>query len=222
MSARPWITLAVLVGITFAVHGTAEARKGTFVKGETIEWLGTPKGPLADKAQATLGGGGQVSFGFKYSYIGLGPAPLWTYDGNFVVYNSVGGNVSQYIVLTDDEIRELNGGSIPKKPFLYRVPIGLVIFPSMILAGLAWFFVWRPLKARREARRVDDAAKDARYVQALRMTEPVEYRDEDGDLVTAPRHSHKEAVDWLVSQGIPRAQAEATYSALEERRDGDD
>lgn len=222
MSARPWFTLAVLVGITFAAYGTAEARKGTFVKGETIEVLDMPTGPLVDKARATLGGGGQVYFGFKYSYIGLGPAPVWTYDGNFVMYNSAGGNVSQYIVLTDDEIRALNGGKIPKKPFLYRVPIGLIIFPSMILAGLAWFFVWRPLRARREARGVDDAAKDARYLHALRMTEPQEQRDEDGDPFTAPRHSHQEAVDWLVSQGIPRAQAEATYSALEERRDGAD
>jgi hypothetical protein len=220
--SRPWIALAVLAGITFAAQGTAEAGKGGFAVGETIEHLDLPKGPLADKAREAFGGGGEVQFGFKYSYFGIGAAPLWTYDGNFVLYNSAGGNVSQYIVLTDDEIRQLNGGKIPTKPFLYRVPIGLIIFPTLILAGLLWYFVWRPLKKRKQARGADDAARDPRYAQALRMTEPVEHRDEDGDLVTAPRHSHAEAIDWLVAQGIPRAKAEANYSALEERRDGAD
>jgi hypothetical protein len=218
MQRATWVALLVIA----ALSGTAEAKKSSgFMTGETIESLDMPTGALAEKARAALGGGGVVSFGFKYSYVGFGTAPLWTYDGNFVIYNSAGGNVSQYIVLTDDEIKQFNNGTIPSKPFLYRVPIGLIIFPALLVGAGVAYLMWRR-RQKRAKREADTAGGDPRYVQALRMTEPVEHRDEDGDLVTAPRHSHEDAVNWLVAQGIPRDKAEANYSALADKRDGAD
>ena len=212
-----WMVLAsIAVGLGLTSPAHASSRAGT-LKGEKIEHIALAKGRLAEEARSVLGGG-TIELGFKYSYL-LRQAPIWTWDGNFVLYNSAGGNTKQYIVLTDDQIKELHGGTIPSKPFLYRFPVGLILFPLMIAIGLGYYFVVRPIKARRRAKGVAAASADPRYARALAMTAPVTYRDEDGDLVTAPKHSAMDAVNWLVAQGIPREEAQATYSALEDQRD---
>ncbi len=108
---------------------------------------------------------------------------------------------------------------MPSKPFVYRFPVGLILLAIGIPIALFSVFVLGPMKERRLKKAVVKAASNPHYMHALKMTEWVETRDEDGDIDRFRKHEPVEAIDYLVSKGISRDKARAVYRALADERD---
>jgi hypothetical protein len=107
--------------------------------------------------------GGPTAVGFKYSYVAaVGLLDFWTWDGEFCGYE--GG----FQRIDRAEAARLLG--IPQaelgKPFLYRFPLGLIIFVPLIIYGIAVGWLQRKGFTGRQLSRRNYRARSAPVVAA--------------------------------------------------------
>jgi hypothetical protein len=164
--------------------------------------------------------------GFHYRYFGVFWLDLWTWDGNWCLYQG-----DRYWTLEKGQAALLLGKpeSDLSKPFLYTFPLGLLILvPLMVLGAAASIF------DRAKPNPAAEILKDERYQRALVLFHEQMNRD---DAPAAPegatqtdvpppaaadeaRRQQKiaaafeAAVTSLTSQGIERGEAEEKLSLL--------
>jgi hypothetical protein len=113
----------IAAALVVALAGTADAGRGVIVitSGDDVFHIRD-----LDAATATEVGYGKL--GYHYDYFGVFWLDLWRSGGEFCVYR---GN--EYVVLTDDQLEELGGASVPWK---YHLPPGLLAFVALIAMGI--------------------------------------------------------------------------------------
>ena len=130
----------LLIGLAFAVGlltpDDAHARRRGFVlitHGETIQHVEeVPDDKYAVAEQMT---GANVRVGYRYSSFGLFFLDIWTWDGEFVLYQG-----SDYWELDEETCDELLGKSLAdlEQPWVYRYPpLLVVLFAGGLLLGLS-------------------------------------------------------------------------------------
>jgi hypothetical protein len=141
----------------FALLSPAEASAAGIVLvtwGETISHVGKAT-PQAEQTQ------GIRQVGFKYGYFGVFWIDLWTHGGTYCVYEG-----KRYDPVSPAEAARLLGKSEDQlsTPFLYRFPLGLLIFGPLIVLGI--------IVAAVDKGKGDETVllfQDARYQKALEI-----------------------------------------------------
>jgi len=142
-------TAAAVVVAAIVVWPAASAAQGRFVvsQREEIRRVGTIKdrdvaAALGERLKGVEGfveaaerarlGGLYAAVGFKYQQTVVG-FPLWTSGGGYCVF--LGG---RYVEIPKSRAAELLGLSEAdvRPPFEYRVPLGLIAYPGLIIIGV--------------------------------------------------------------------------------------
>jgi hypothetical protein len=209
----------------------ASAKFFLITHGNTMKEYGPIVNPQK-KAEYQQRYGQDVKVGFYNDYFGIFWIDFWTWGGTFCVYTEK-GDQKQYDPVSADEAAALLGKSPGElsRPCLYKYPLGLVI-----LGGLAALFV--PLGIlgmiveKKELRLFDDPAyaravgilrdrKAARRgtkarrkaaageVSLHRQESPPEPEDSG-----SPEEDFREAVRFLVREGVPREEAEKNLQMM--------
>jgi hypothetical protein len=195
--------------------------------GDTVNHVGAIHNTQIHAA-LRAGGWTNPAVGFKYDYFGIFWLDLWTWGGDYCVFEG-----KKYSPITASQAAELMG--VPEselgKPFLYRFPLGL-----LILVGIAAVSVPLAWVRGAESRRIRRLFADSRYHQALRIMadhstkqqEALEQwqaavaqaneRGEPAPPEPAPPQpddgGFEEAVLHLVREGIPREEAEKNLHTI--------
>lgn len=145
---QPLLTrgLALAVAAFFFLSPGRASAKGIILitHGDTINRVAEVKDPHLLQLLRKTGEWKNPAVGYKYSYFGIFWLDLWTWGGEYCIYED-----KKYDPLTP-ELAALAAGvseSELKKPFLYRFPLGLTILVGIVAlaAPLAW------LRRRRES-----------------------------------------------------------------------
>lgn len=191
--------------------------------GDTISDMGTvPPELRAAKMPATR-------VGFKYSYFGVFWIDLWTWNGQWGLYEGrrfwavPAATVAQFLGKNESEL---------SPPFLYTFPLGLVL-----LVGFGVFVIGARLLHRPPPNPVRTLLEDDRYREALQVyvdrvsapDPPPPPRTLEASLEAEPppdpaaldarrqekiAAAYQAAIGILMSRGIERAQAEEQFSFL--------
>lgn len=176
--------------------------------GDSIKHQGNlPEKYSAEIRQAI---GSTPSVGFHHSSFGVFWLDLWTWDGQYCLYD---GN--KYWLMSESQASELldTPESQLRRPFFYTFPPGLV---GLAALG-AGCVVYRRIDLQRKRRQYESdaalfhqASSDSRYHEAVRL-----YADQQSDDSMALRTSAEAlqqrfafAVEYLESHGIPKTDAE--------------
>ena len=173
--------------------------------------------------------GGPSKVGYKYSYWGVFWINLWTWGGEYCVYDG-----DRYAPIQSAQAAELLGK--PERslgvPFLYRVPLGWLIFGPLILLGI--------LAAVYEGRKTNELQKlfkDPKYLKAMEIMQeqyakqaappanadpaappeqtPPEQVQPEKEQPEANSHAALEAaVRHLEGEGVPREEAERNLQRM--------
>lgn len=196
----------------FALLSPSEA-KGCVVTtwGDTISHVGEAS-PQAKHKHASN------RVGYKYSYFGVFWIDLWTHGGTYCVYEG-----KSYNEIAPGEAALLLGKNDAEMstPFLYRVPLGWIIFGPLIVIGIICWAL-----ETTSAKEGTPLFQDARYRKALEIlheqyakqpaTPPVQATEtqstsEDDIRV---RVAFEAGVQHLIENGIPRDEAEQNLGAM--------
>jgi hypothetical protein len=216
----------VLFTLVFFAPGAAQAKGVILITwGDTISHLGDvapqhrPHAPLK-----------QV--GFKSSYFGVFWLDLWTWGGEYCIYED-----KKYISLEPAGAAHLMGVSESdlRKPFLYTFPLGLLILGPLLVIGVLVKVFSPPEKDS-----IGPLFQDERYQQALQiMTAHFAKPEHAADQASPPPEADKTdspekttaaepkaadderfseafeaGVQHLVGVGIPRDEAERNLGAM--------
>lgn len=167
--------------------------------------------------QAMRQAGRDVAVGFRYDYFGLFWLDLWTWGGEFCLYDDKNydpippAEVARLLKINESEL---------SKPFLYKVPLGLVI----VLVVVALVVAVKLLKPT-PPDRLTPLLQDARYQKALEIM-AAEGKKQEAVAVANPAApppgyqqpaddpAFRAALDHLVSEGIPREEAEQNLQLI--------
>jgi hypothetical protein len=219
MTICSWRSLAGgLVACALFSPAQASARGFVLVTwGETIKHVG-------EATHEAEGVHQRIRVGFKYGYWGVFWLDLWTHGGTYCVYEG-----KQFSPIAPHEAARLLGKSESElgKPFLYRVPLGWLIFGPLIVLGIVVATLGKGSGDETGA-----LFQDARYQKALDILNE-RYAKPPADAITAqapappdpaePQRRFQSAFDagvqHLVVEGVPREQAEKNLAALMEMLD---
>jgi hypothetical protein len=217
----------VLVGGAFLVAPSeAHARRGIvpFVvnTGAAVKNLGEPTAEAKELIRGMTGK--DLSVGYLYSRFGLLWLNIWTWDGQYALYEESGGSIN-YEALTREQAAELMGVD-PEKigpPLGYTVPPGLLVYGGGIVL-LVLVAMRTKKKEAAERQQLVALFEDARYKRALEIigersaantpdaaeqstpTSPARQTPDDGGF--------GEAIDYLVAQGVEREEAERNLGRM--------
>jgi hypothetical protein len=180
----------------------ASAKIILITHGDTISHVGEISPNLQAQVQQNLKKSG-LKVGFHYSYFGVFWLDLWTWGGEYCVYDGQG-----YAPISPDQAAFFLGKSESdlSKPFNYKFPIGLDI-----LAGLAVIGIIAGIMNKRSQRKTQALFDDPRYRKAMDIF--TEHADKEAAAPppegTAPgRAGFEAAVRYLETEGIPPQEAE--------------
>jgi hypothetical protein len=198
----------------YALLSPSEARAGAVLVtwGDTISHIGD----VAPQDRQNLGA---RKVGYKYSHWGVFWIDLWTHGGTYCVYEG-----DRYNPITPAEAARLLGKSEIElsAPFLYKVPLGWMIFGPLIMIGI--------IAAALDKARGNEVArvfKDTRYQKALEIlneqmakqpagapaTDGAGPQDSKSD-DTRFRAAFEAGVQHLIESGIPREKAERNFAMM--------
>jgi hypothetical protein len=222
-------SLPLVLFLLFFAPTRASAGVILITHGDTIKHLGDIADPQA-RADIRKETGKDLAVGFKYSYFGVFWIDLWTWGGEYCVYE---GNNYKEVPPTVAAALMGKSESDLGKPFLYRFPLGL-----LIIGGCVVVFTAIAMKGKSSERRVQQLFNDDRYRGALQvMGEHAQQREA---ILTAwyeanqqaeakgeppppepqlPAHNagYEAAIDHLIRQGVPREEAEKNLDTMLER-----
>lgn len=142
--ARLARVLPIFVAL-LAPPSSAYARRGLVIVG-----AGDTIGHLVD---ADLSGDPELAasldfdepaIGYRYEYVSFFFLDVWTGSGQIVLFDQAS---DRYVPLNDAQVEDLTGRTADSfgKPFLYRVPLGLVVIAAIV--GFGAFVMWRQWRA---------------------------------------------------------------------------
>ena len=197
MNASVYKTAFVLPFL-FAFFVAPTAQGAGFGEGESISFLAEiPSSSQAhDQYGDQYGPARFNSVGFKYAEYWFF-IPVWTSDGEFVVYSG-----DRYITIGTDPETVAETLGVPKnvlvEPFFYRYPLGLVIMPVVLLVFVvipallgSWVHSWR----------IRRLLADPMYQEAL-------------EIALDPDAGINQAVDHLNARGVPTEKAQQQMELL--------
>jgi hypothetical protein len=203
------------IAVAFALLSPGEASARGFVLvtwGDTVSHVGNAP-PQAKQSH----GGSNV--GYKYHYWGIFWIDLWTSDGTYCVYE---GN--RYNPISSAEAAKLLGKSESDltTPFLYRWPLGWMIFGSLIVIGIIG-----SLLSKDGSDGVAALFQDPRYQQALTVlnerytaSAALVAAGQVGDMAAPSGDEAKfqaafqSGVEHLVKVGVAREEAERNLAVM--------
>jgi hypothetical protein len=167
----------------------------------------------------------QVAVGFKYSYFGIFWLDLWTWGGEYCIYQ---GDKYEPLTPTQAAILLNTSESELSTPFLYKCPLGLAIVVVAIAVIVPVTLVQKQRAKRRFEEHVRDLFQDERYQKALdvmaeeakkqeaaRAQAETEAAGGTGTEEPPPADGGFEAaVQHLISKGVPREEAEANLRLM--------
>jgi hypothetical protein len=188
---------SLLVSAAFLL-GPAHAEAALITRGNTIKHIGDAPD-------------GSVTVGFRYRYWGIFWIDLWTWDGEYVVYEDK--RVKQK--LSPAEAAEIL--SVPESelatPFLYRFPLGLII-----LSGVGMLIVFGSIAEKRAKRKIQLLTEDPKYQHALAILAEHGRKEEAaraaGRTPAADNAGFEAAVTYLTNEGVVREEAERNLQQL--------
>ncbi|MFO0969651.1 MAG: hypothetical protein U0793_29180 [Gemmataceae bacterium] len=217
MTTHFWRYGAVaLLGYAFLSPSEASAGVVLVTWGDTISHIGdvppqNRQNPGASKGQNLVAN----RVGFKYGYWGMFWIDMWTHGGTYCVYEG-----DRYHPITEAEAARLLGKSVDElsTPFLYKVPLGWMIFgPLILLAAILGIINTAIQDSRRNE--LERLFNDTRYQKALEKLneslakQPAATPAAEG---AGPESSSDETrfspaleagVQHLIESGIPREEA---------------
>jgi hypothetical protein len=145
--------------------------------------------------------------GFRYSYWGIFWLDLWTWGGEFCIYDG-----DRYKPISEAEAERLLNHT-PSKPIFYTFPPGLLIFGPLIAIGL-----FAQLHESRQAAKMQRLYADPRYQEALAVVSAELKKRGDSSSTEAQQATgtppFDAGVQHLVALGIERAEAERNLAKL--------
>jgi len=224
---RHLLTRGLPLALVLVLFSPSRASAGVILitHGDTIKPLGDLRSDLKDALRKATGK--NLSVGFKYSSFGVFWLDLWTWGGEYCLYE---GNNYEPIPLATAAL--LTGKSEDElgKPFFYRFPLGL-----LIIGGCVVVFTPMAMLRKGKERRIRRLLGDERYQAALQlMRERDEQRrallqdwqdkasaaEAKGEApppkpeLMATDDGFEAAVDHLAREGIPREEAEQNLTAV--------
>jgi hypothetical protein len=141
-SCTPLRLLFTLAALLFALTGEAQAKKvpKLFTFGDDFYDLGTPKAGMLQGASS------DVKVGYHCQAFGLFWVNIFTWSGEFCLYEGSGLETKKYQPITESEAAEFLGVSKVGKPWNYSFPPGM-----LIIIGLVGLKVVPRLLAKRAA-----------------------------------------------------------------------
>jgi hypothetical protein len=206
---------ATLLGVLLlpaAVQAQQQAAPILITYGDTITHIGNVTAPNAAHA-------GAAKVGFKSSYFGVFWIDLWTWGGEFCVYEG-----DRPHPITPAEAARLLGKSESdlSKPFLYRFPLGLLILGPLAVVGFVSSMFEKKKQAAKEVA-IEQLLTDPTYQKAMTiMVEqsrppvsdaPANSSPESADQIKVDdadrtRVAFDAAIEYVVGSGVPREEAE--------------
>jgi hypothetical protein len=198
-----------------ALLSPAQARAGVIL----ITW-GDSISHVGDVSPQNKPGLPVAKVGYKYGYWGVFWLDLWTHSGTYCVYE---GN--RYNALTPAEAARLLGKSESdlSTPFLYKVPLGWMIFGPLLLFGI----LAAVLAEKKSDSDLKQLLNDPRYQEAFaKLHEQLAKQpatapppegagpQEDPSPNTGFRAAFEAGVQHLIAQGIPREEAERNLAQV--------
>jgi hypothetical protein len=223
MQRISWMKLTTIAAFLMVICAARPAAaKGFFLitHGDDIDHVHD----IIPEARAEIASefGGEPAIGYKYSSFGLFYLDIWTWGGEYVVYAGDSYIDVESAGLTDEDLAELAGvSSIDDlgKPWSYTFPPGLILIVLGIIGAAVYYKLQG--KGDNHAEEMRGLFMDERYQEALRMMTPEEAEPpaepEDGqehETAAAEPKTFEQAVEYLISQGIPREQAEKNLGDL--------
>jgi hypothetical protein len=214
MSACNLRSLAgILVAYALLSPSTASAKGFVLVTwGETISHVGDVSSPNKQNP-------GPNKIGYKSSYFGVFWIDLWTWGGTYCVYEG-----KRYGPIQPAEAARLlsKQESELSTPFLYRVPLGWLIFGPLIVIGIIFAAL-----DKGSGNEIALLFQDARYQKALEVlneqygkqpaataaTQAVELQTTTDD-ESRWRVAFEAGVQHLIGVGIPREEAERNLATM--------
>jgi hypothetical protein len=200
------------------VFWPAQARAGAVLitRGETIKHLGDAVAPKGQQL-------GALKIGYKYGYWGVFWIDLWTWGGQYCVYED-----KRYQPIEVAEAAGLLGkpADALSPPFLYRVPLGWLIFGPLIVLGIIGNVMSKKSSADATA---PPLLQDPRYQKALeimneqyaknKVAVPAGPAQEGGGPENDPnqeifRAAFEAGVQHLQTVGITREEAERNLALM--------
>jgi hypothetical protein len=91
--------------------------------------------------------GGRWRLGYRYSYVGVFGAPVWTWKGGYCLTDG-----SKYVDLSDAQAQAIArwspGGRLPRTPFFYRFPAAWVLLTVVLALGAPVALIRRMMLSR--------------------------------------------------------------------------
>jgi hypothetical protein len=219
-----WRGLALGLALVLARPHTASARGIVLIThGETIKHVGdipkATKEAYCDYLRKVHACHLDPAVGYTYRYWGIFWLDFWTWDGRYCTYNDrtiieefPKGVTAKLLGVPEHELGI---------PFFYRFPPGLVIIAGFILLGvLSVVFRKSPVQKAKVL------IEDVRYQRALEIIAEELRKEEEaakahaaaGTQTAAPEvpslTPFDAAIEYLVSEGIPRGEAQANLATI--------
>src|SRR5262245_23289354 len=225
MSKRSiWRGLALGLTLVLAQPHTASAKGIVLIThGETVQHIAEFPPAEKDKLRAEIrqfaGRDVQPSVGYAYKYWGIFWLDFWTWDGRFCIYEDKTLWGEPPVGLLAERLGVSEGSLTP--PFFYRFPPGLLIIAGFILLG-----VLAAVFKKSSVQNAKVLVEDVRYQRALEIIAEELRKEEEAAKAHAAAGTQPAAaevpsltpfdaaVEYLVSQGIPRGEAQANLATI--------
>jgi hypothetical protein len=214
--------LGLAITSLLLAQSTADAKIILITRGDTISHIGSiaPAQKLPDRTPPGMPG--NLSVGYKWSYFGLFWMDIWTWGGEYCLYEG-----KNFAPLTPEQAATLMGTTPDQlsRPFWYRFPLMLFLLGL----GLALFLLMAILGGISEGRskkRYDELMQEPAYADALKMATkklprdpeaPPEFSDSSDLTPEQAQHARDcfdRGVDHLVKSGIDENVARSNLRLL--------
>lgn len=162
-----WSSLSITGALFFVLFSfqSLEARKTVIITtGDKITEVTELTNDLKNKLNIENNLRDTLVLGYKYSHFGLFWIDLWTWDGQYCLYNP---SKDEYYDLDTNELTIiLNHKDITvSKPFLYTIPLGLILLSLAAILIIIFILVFSDSQEI-DKERLEEMMKDSKYVQA--------------------------------------------------------
>lgn len=205
----------VVLGAFFALPGEAEARRGIMLitHGDAVKHVGDV--PAEVQSELRKETKTETKVGYCHQQFGVFWLEIWTWGGYYCLYDD-DNNVWELEPAQAAAILDMPQNKLGK-PFLYTFPPGLMIIVALV--GL-WAVVTLREKSNQKkvVAEINELLSDTRYKRALEMLKEHAEKEPAAEGAETPASEDdggfEEAVQYLVSQGIRRDEAEQNLAKL--------